>query len=64
MFILTKPKTFDCQRCGAKGQVLPNYDEWGCLQCGAGHDENGQLLRVQIPDEEVRTYPHKKGQRW
>ena len=47
-----------CQRCG--GDVLLNYDEINCLQCGAEHDENGELLRPRNTDGINLHYGHTK----
>ncbi len=38
----------ECKRC-KHGNVLQNYGELECLQCGAEHDEQGNLI------------PHPKG---
>jgi ribosomal protein L37E len=32
-----------CQRCG--GQVLLLSDDIGCLQCGAPHTKEGEIVR-------------------
>lgn len=31
-----------CQKCG--GQVLKDYDEFTCLQCGTKHDKQGNYI--------------------
>lgn len=39
---ILKPQFPKCVRCG--GQVLKNYDEFRCLQCGAEHTKQGRLI--------------------
>ena len=38
-----------CQRCG--GQVLRSHDEIICLQCGAPHTAEGQLVMTLTAEE-------------
>ena len=41
MFLETKQRT-RCKRCG--GQVIRSYGDNSCLQCGALHTEEGELV--------------------
>jgi len=41
LFLETKQRHI-CQRCG--GQVIHSYDDISCLQCGAPHTEEGELV--------------------
>ena len=43
-----------CQRCG--GQVMRFYDDVSCLQCGATHTEEGELLS-SCPAQEFESLP-------
>ena len=36
-----------CRKCG--GQVLRDYEELKCLQCGAEHDKEGNLIDLIEP---------------
>ena len=38
-----------CQRCG--GQVIRSYDDISCLQCGASHTEEGELVSTYSGQE-------------
>ena len=42
---ILKDYTGKCKRCG--GNLLKNYNEVTCLQCGAEHDINGNLKELQ-----------------
>jgi len=42
-------KIYVCQRCG--GQVLRSHDEIICLQCGAPHTAEGQLVMTLTAEE-------------
>lgn len=35
-----------CRRCG--GQVLRDYEEMTCINCGAPHDEQGNLIEPAL----------------
>ncbi len=48
-----------CARCG--GQILKNYDEEFCLQCG--HDPNGVKLKPPKVTSTVSRNGHKSGSR-
>ncbi len=48
-----------CARCG--GQVLKNYDEEFCLQCG--HDPNGVMLKSSDVSPTISRNGHKSGSR-
>lgn len=36
----------ECRRCG--GQVMSNYGELSCLQCGAPYSEEGNLIEAKV----------------
>ena len=42
-------RIYICQRCG--GQVLRSHDEVICLQCGAPHTVEGQLIMTLTAEE-------------
>jgi len=50
-----------CQRCG--GDVLSNYGELKCLQCGAQHDHRGNWLEPKMATGciEARGFVRIKG---
>lgn len=48
-----------CARCG--GQVLKNYDEEFCLQCG--HDPNGVTPKSTRATSTISRNGHKSGSR-
>jgi len=42
-------RRYRCQRCG--GQLINTIGDIGCLQCGARHTEDGQLLTNRSAQE-------------
>jgi len=52
---------FPCKKC-IGGQVLSNYNKFECLQCGAEHDSQVNLLspRQPRPGENFHI-PHHRG---
>jgi len=47
-FLETKQRHI-CRRCG--GQVIRSYDDISCLQCGASHTEEGELVSTYSAQE-------------
>ena len=35
-----------CQRCG--GSILPEENEYWCLQCGCEHDKRGNVIKPKV----------------
>ena len=46
---IVKRRIYTCQRCG--GQVLRSHDEVICLQCGAPHTAEGELVMTLTAEE-------------
>ena len=47
-----------CQRCG--GQLVHSYDDINCLQCGALHTEEGELVLTLSIEEWAALFDLQK----
>ncbi len=61
---MNTPTLIKCQRCG--GEVLTNYGEDACLQCGAYHDSEGNWIEPKVGEGKALSGGHIriKGKRY